>query len=258
MLIVARAGGLPIPKPLWLETDPTILGGAFIAMDRVKGYCLGTSIGAREGVPDSHLKSLAATLAKLHSLQWREASPALPEARGFSRGEITAASALAGLLDRWRHYRQIATNDAPSPILDAATDWLNINAPTSLSDPCITHGDVGFHNIMGDEQGFTALLDWETACLASPAKDLAHVRPAVLPHVDWSLFLQWYRDAGGAQVPAAEIKWFEVFRAFSMTLVCQVAIAKLRQPATARLEYLQLGYLVQPVMFDQLRELIED
>lgn len=255
ILALALEGGVPTAPLLWLESDPSILGSAFIAMDRVAGYCVGTPLGANDPLSAQNLRQLAGILASLHAVDWRHAASKLPVSLGFKAEYDSPKAAAQALLGRWVHYWNSASLPA-SPLLNTAMSWMRDNIASVQLKPCITHGDMGFHNMMRDESGFTALLDWEAACLASPAKDIAHIRPSIASLVDWSLFLSWYRDAGGAEMSPEEIKWFEVFRAFSMTLVCKVALAKIADPSAARLEYLQLGVLAQPVFFDQLVALL--
>lgn len=256
ILALTMEGGVPTAPLLWLEADPSLLGSAFIAMDRVAGHCVGTPLGATDPLSAQDLRQLAGILASLHAVDWRPAASALPARLGFKLEYDHPEAAAQALLGRWEQYRNSASLPA-SPLLDTAMSWMRDNIASVRLKPCITHGDMGFHNMMRDENGFTALLDWEAACLASPAKDIAHIRPSIASLVEWPLFLSWYRDAGGAEMSAEEIKWFEVFRAFSMTLVCKVALAKIADPAAARLEYLQLGVLAQPVFFDQLALLLE-
>jgi aminoglycoside phosphotransferase (APT) family kinase protein len=248
LMEIAHAGGVPVAAPLWLETDTAILGQPFIAMECAAGQCLGTSLGAASEIGLPQLRALAVMLARLHQADWR----VLGSQRDIERRPVSAAT---GLLDDWDMYRQL-TPMSPVPLLDEATHWLRNNLPEDGQPPCLNHGDVGFHNIMGDGNGFTALLDWEMAVVASPAKDLAHVRPSVEQLVDWETFLGWYAHAGGVKISADELRWFEIFRAYSMTLVCHVASAKLSDPATRRIDYFRLGFLALPVFSTQLSELL--
>jgi aminoglycoside phosphotransferase (APT) family kinase protein len=248
LMRVALAGGVPLAAPLWLESDAAILGQPFVAMECAGGRCLGTSLGAASEIGRSQLQALAAMLARLHLADWRGAVPQ----QGDPTGPAAAASAL---LNHWDAYWR-TTPMSPVPLLDEAMRWLRDHLPGDGEPPCLTHGDVGFHNIMADDGGFTALLDWEMALVASPAKDLAHVRPSVERLVDWTTFVGWYREAGGTKITAAELHWFEVFRAFSMTLVCHVALAKLSDPIAARIDYFRLGFLALPVFSAQLAELL--
>jgi aminoglycoside phosphotransferase (APT) family kinase protein len=244
----AHAGGVPLATPLWLETDPAILGQPFVAMACAAGQCLGTSLGAAGEIDLPQLRALAAMLARLHRVDWRVRD-------SQQHIEHHSVSVTTGLLDNWDSYRRL-TPMPPVPLLDEARHWLRDNLPEDGQPPCLNHGDIGFHNIMGDDTGFTALLDWEMAVVASPAKDIAHVRPSVEHLVDWETFVGWYVDAGGAKISEDELRWFEIFRAYSMTLVCHVALAKLTDPTVRRIDYFRLGFLALPVFSAQLSALL--
>src|SRR3546814_9297603 len=87
----------------------------------------------------------------------------------------------------------------------------------------LLHGDVGFHNILFDEDRITALLDWELTFLGHPAKDLAQLHNMVVAHLPWDRFMGWYRSAGGEAVAQRAILYFQIFSGFNYLLVCEVA-----------------------------------
>src|SRR3546814_4198727 len=96
-----------------------------------------------------------------------------------------------------------------SPALSQTRQWLWDNIPADDKGPSLLHGDVGFHNILFDEDRITALLDWELTFLGHPAKDLAQLHNMVVAHLPWDRFMGWYRSAGGEAVAQRAILYFQ-------------------------------------------------
>jgi aminoglycoside phosphotransferase (APT) family kinase protein len=120
----------------------------------------------------------------------------------------------------------------------------------------ISHGDIGFHNMMGENGHVSALLDWETARLADPAKDISMVRYFVRNYVPWERFVGWYRAAGGPEIDEASLNYYSIFNAFAHMIVCEVAMgARFAQSENPELEYLQLGL---PIRAFFAREMLQD
>ena len=144
----------------------------------------------------------------------------------------------------------------PLPTLELILHWLNHNVPRTTRIAMLSHGDVGFHNLMGQHGRVTALLDWETARLADPAKDLAMVRAFVPTYVPWDTFVGWYRDAGGPTIDDASLDYYAIYHSFTHVLVCEVAMgARFARAEHPNLEYLQLGI---PVRAFFAREMLRD
>src|SRR5438477_354725 len=61
--------------------------------------------------------------------------------------------------------------DQPYPLLRLTARWLEARAP-ELHRPALVHGDFRIGNVMFDERGLTAVLDWELGHIGDPAEDL--------------------------------------------------------------------------------------
>lgn len=104
-------------------------------------------------------------------------------ARGNLVAQLGAAAALihrvptdnlGGLTseDQLVAYRQILTDlGEPHPIFEIAFRWLEMNRPPSAQSTLV-HGDFRLGNVMVDESGLRAILDWELAHLGDPMEDL--------------------------------------------------------------------------------------
>ena len=83
-------------------------------------------------------------------------------------------SSIPGLVadDQMNRYQTVLRDlGEPHPVFEAAFRWLHINQPVSTS-ACLVHGDYRLGNIMVNEQGLAAILDWELAHIGDPMEDL--------------------------------------------------------------------------------------
>ena len=168
-----EATTLQTPKAYWFERDPEFLGGPFLVMEKVPGTCPSPwrrdgrafyqAAAERGALP----RSFTATLATLHSIDWRAAGLeflGVPEGgHGFAQREIA----------KWREL--IATTEHhPEPILTDLICWLEDNIPaTDRVAP--VHGAYRTGNLLIDDDCISAVLDWELQVLGDPMYDVAYV-----------------------------------------------------------------------------------
>lgn len=160
--------GAPVPRPLYFDEEA--LGRPFYAMERVAGETIGRKIvrderfaAARRALP----AELARALAAIHRVPIGEGQ--LPFLPGPEPGRPIAA----GEVDRLEMlYRQIAVEAHPA--FEIALRWLRAHAPRA-SRLALVHGDFRLGNLVVDETGLRAVLDWELAHRGDPLEDLAWV-----------------------------------------------------------------------------------
>ena len=86
--------------------------------------------------------------------------------------EVQVSDGLAQIAQYEEIYRGF---DAPRPVFELGTlQWLKANAPAPL-DTVLVHGDFRLGNLMVDETGLVAVLDWELAHLGDPREDIAWI-----------------------------------------------------------------------------------
>ena len=164
---------LPTPIPYWFESDPAILDAPFLVMEKVAGTCPNPwgrdgrayyAAAAERGVLPA---SFTATLATLHTLDWRAAGfefLGVPRAgTDFVRREIA----------KWKHLIDVSDNP-PEPILTDLIGWLEANAP-STSHITLVHGAYRTGNMLIEDDRIAAVLDWELQVLGDPMYDVAYV-----------------------------------------------------------------------------------
>jgi aminoglycoside phosphotransferase (APT) family kinase protein len=150
VLVAARAADVRVPYPIAYLGD--LDGREAFVMELVHGEAIGRRIV--KAPPPGLDRQMAEELAKIHSLL-PEALPFLPEP------------------DLWeRLYMELDTVDEPHPAIELGIAWCRERLP--LERPhVVTHGDFRIGNLMVDEHGLVAVLDWEFAHISDPAEDLA-------------------------------------------------------------------------------------
>lgn len=170
--------GLPVPEPLALCEDDSVLGTAFYVMRHVPGRVFLIS-----AMPDLSPAERAAiydsaneTLARLHSLDHVAAG-----LEDFGR----PGNYFERQIGRWsQQYEASRTIDIPE--MDRLIAWLPQAAPPA-AEARLIHGDYSFHNLLihPTEPRVAAVLDWELSTTGDPIGDLTY-------HA-----MEWYRPDDG-------------------------------------------------------------
>ena len=167
------ATSLPTPKVYWYEDDLAILDMPFLVMEKVPGLC--PNPWGREGrayyqsAADRGVlpASFTATLATLHTLDWRAAG------LDFLGVPATGPEFALREIAKWKDL--IALSEAaPEPILTDLIAWLEANAPSS-EHVSLVHGAYRTGNLLIDNDRISAVLDWELQVLGDPMYDVAYV-----------------------------------------------------------------------------------
>jgi aminoglycoside phosphotransferase (APT) family kinase protein len=150
VLRAAHEAGVKVPRPIAYYPD---LGGreAF-AMERVHGETIGRRI-VRDPPPALALQ-MAEEVAKIHAIE--------PDRLPF----LAATDPVQRMRD------ELDTVDEPHPAIELGLTWVaeRLRPDTEL---VVTHGDWRIGNLVVDEKGLVAVLDWEFAHLADPVEDVA-------------------------------------------------------------------------------------
>ncbi len=170
--------GFPVPEPLCLCTDESVVGTMFYVMRHVEGRIFwdcrmpDLTREARAAVYDS----ANAVLARLHTLDY--AGLGLSD---FGRPGNYFARQIA----RWS--RQYETSRiAAIPEMEKLIEWLPGAVPEGADISTLIHGDYSFHNLLvhPHEPRIVAVIDWELSTIGHPLGDLMY-------HA-----MEWYRPAG--------------------------------------------------------------
>ncbi|WIG57469.1 MAG: acyl-CoA dehydrogenase, putative phosphotransferase [Ktedonobacterales bacterium] len=162
---------VPVPRPLLLCEDISVIGAPFYLMQRIHGYVIRTELppafAADESARHSIGIELVDRLADLHAVEYATVGLGdLGKPTGY----------LERQLRRWTGQLD-ASRNRPLPDLDAVTTWLHDNLPESGSTT-IVHGDYRLDNAMYAPESparIVGIFDWEMATLGDPLADLGYL-----------------------------------------------------------------------------------
>src|SRR5256885_12908733 len=171
-VLTALAGtAVPVPRPVALCPDPSVVGAPFYLMDYVDGAVLRTSEDAGVLAPGQAgllSQRFVDMLARIHGLDVGAVGLA-----GFGKPEGYLARQLA----RWqRQWELSVTREMPG--YDDLTRRLAAGLPAvsgAAAPGTLVHGDYRVDNMLivpGDEPRISAVVDWEMSTLGDPLADL--------------------------------------------------------------------------------------
>lgn len=149
VLVAARAAGVHVPEPIAYIED--LEGREAFVMELVHGETIGRRIV--KSPPPGLAVQMAEQIARIHSIP-ADALPFLPRP------------------DPWqRLHAELDSVDEPHPAIELGIAWCRERL--ALERPrVVNHGDFRIGNLMIDDAGIVAVLDWEFAHLGDPAEDL--------------------------------------------------------------------------------------
>ena len=162
---------VPVPTPIALCEDETVIGGLFFLMSRVDGVAVRRLEDAPALRDPSAMRGMSesciSALARLHALPV-ESTPLYDASRVDGYGARQVAN--------WRA-RWVAARPADVPDADAefVCEWLASHLPSPIA-PALLHNDWKFDNLLVDAANpsvIRGVLDWEMATVGDPRFDLA-------------------------------------------------------------------------------------
>lgn len=218
LIQIAARTGAPVPEIIHVCTPDDNLGEAVI-MGRIAGETLARKI-LRDAEFDAIRPSLArecgGILARIHAAPL-STLPALPHSDG-----------LAQLARYQTVYRDFG---AKRPVFELAFSWLAAHAPKPLP-PTLVHGDFRNGNLIIAPDGVKAVLDWELSHIGDPREDLGWICVASwrFGQLDSPVggfgtvedLIAGYQEAGGTEVSAHDIRWFEMMGTLKWGVMCLI------------------------------------
>ncbi|HEX2128419.1 MAG TPA: phosphotransferase family protein [Solirubrobacterales bacterium] len=217
----AREAGVPVAPPLAFEPAGGRLGGAGYVMPFVEGTSVAPRIlrrdeyaGAREMLPSQ----LGDALARIHAV-----NPGRIE--GLAGGEHDPALEACELWER-----ELDEIGEPLPAVEAGLRWLRLHPPPPPERVALVHGDFRLGNLIVDDEGLAAVIDWELCHAGDPAEDIGwltirswrfgndHLPVAGLGAL--GPFLAAYESAGGTRPDAERLRWWEAMGNVKWAVIC--------------------------------------
>ncbi|WP_432188207.1 phosphotransferase family protein [Streptomyces sp. Tue6028] len=242
---------VPVPAPLLLCEDESVLGAPFYVMEFVEGTPYRTAqqlapLGAQR-TRDAVL-GLVDTLVELHAVD-----PAEVGLGDFGRPE--------GFLDRQlrRWGKQLdASRNRELAGIDELHAALGRELPHSPA-PAVVHGDYRLDNVLiGTDDRIKAILDWEMSTLGDPLTDLGllvmYSAPLDLPnspisttasaagHPDPAELVERYAARSGRDVSA--VSWYTSFAWFKLAVILEGIHYRYTLGQTVGADFDRIGELV--------------
>lgn len=250
----AHAAGVRVPEPLWLGSDPGLLGKCFFIMRRSPGTAAGHRLVKDDDlVPDRPglARQLGEQLARIHSL-------VPPRADLAFLGQPAQQPALT-LLDGVR--RWLDDNQVRRPVLEWALAWLQRDAPQT-SRKVLCHNDFRTGNYLVEAGQVSAVLDWEFADWGDPLADIgwfcapcwrfgqrAAEAGGIGPR---EAFLQGYEQQSGYAVDRQALHYWEVMATLRWSLIALQQSARHLCGQERSLELALTGHLLPELELDIL------
>jgi aminoglycoside phosphotransferase (APT) family kinase protein len=244
--------GYPAPRAVLAETDRTVLGGAFILMERLAGRVL--SEGADGPRNRSGGTAIIRTLVERPRATrrilalWSEAQRKLHALPVDEFERLIAASGLdPQSFDFAAHLEALATRIEQLRLgaLEPGLAWLRSHQPPVTRPTVLCHGDLHPVNILAENGALTGVVDWSQLAIADPALDFGTARAILatfplpgppplraLRRAAMNDLARRYLRAGGCKEDAT-VRYYQVFNA-----LMQLSVVGLR----ARREPIARGY----------------
>lgn len=248
LLRAAAAAGVPVAPVVAASDDPSVVGGAFIVVERLPGETIARRIQRDDAFAAARSALVAqggAALARIHAIDPADA----PTLR--AQDPVGQLRALVDALE---------PRMGPHPAFELGFRWLERHRPPA-GPTRVVHGDFRLGNLLVDERGLVAVLDWELAHLGDPVEDLGwfSIRAwrfggtgevAGLGSVDE--LLAAYEGAGGAAVDRAALRWWQVLGTLRWGVICMLQASTHLSGASRSVELAAIGRRVCETEWDLL------
>lgn len=214
LLNAAHAAGVTVPEPLWLGDD-SVFGRNFLIMRRAAGTAAGHRIVRDTALAKDRpalVRQIGREMARIHSIQ--------PPVDSLDFLPLPGKHPALEFIEESRAF--LDNYHSAFPALEWGLNWLEKNLPAE-EPVCLVHRDFRTGNYMVDENGLTAVLDWEFTAWSQPLEDLGWFcarcwrfaqegddkAAGGVGHRD-ELFAG-YREISGRDISAEDIYYWEVF-----------------------------------------------
>jgi aminoglycoside phosphotransferase (APT) family kinase protein len=241
----AAAAGAPVPHIVVADDSVAALGNPFLVCDAIGGETIVRRIQRRldDAGRAQLLRQCAEALVAIH-----RADAALP---GISDDDQMA---------QWRDELDVIGDTTAT--FEWAFRWLADNRPTP-STPRLVHGDFRMGNLIVDESGLAAVLDWELVHVGEVYEDLAwfcirawrfgapvDLAAGGLGSIED--FLHAYENAGGATIDRAAFHWWLVQATLRWGVICRYQAERHLSGQTPSVELATIGRRVCETEWDLL------
>ena len=215
-----KSFGAPVPTIVAISLDEKDLGDAYI-MSLVQGESIARKILRDEKFSAARQKlafQCGEAMAKIHSVNLNDFDqvPKKPIREELERLYLTYSS-----------FNQ------PSPVFEYAFKWLNKQDFTNRKD-ALVHGDFRLGNLMIDESGLAAVIDWEMVSVGNPMLDIGWMcinswrfgqsEKVVGGFGDLKERLEGYNSISNEKIDNEEVKIWQVLGTLRWGVICLIQV----------------------------------
>lgn len=241
----AATAGAPVPQIIAADNSPAALGNPYLICDYIGGETIVRKITRTldDTTRPRLLRQCAQALAAIHRAD--------PTGIGLSTTDP---------LDEWRH--QLDEMGDTTATFEWAFRWLEHHRP-SAGPPVLVHGDFRMGNVIVDDTGLAAVLDWELTHIGDALDDLAWFcirawrfgAPASLGAGGLGSiedFLAAYETASGTTVDRTALHWWVIAATLRWGVICRWQYERHRCGQTRSVELAAIGRRVCETEYDLL------
>jgi len=241
----AAAAGAPVPHILAADNSPAALGNPYLICEAIAGETIVRRIhrSLDDAARARLLQQCAAALAAVHRAD--------PAGLGLTQtDEVT----------EWRD--RLDEMGDTTATFEWAFRWLDAHRPPP-SPARLVHGDFRMGNLIVDEAGLAAVLDWELVHVGEACEDLAwfcirawrfgapeHLGAGGLGSVE--SFVTAYEAAGGETIDRDALRWWLTLATLRWGVICRVQAERHLSGQTPSVELAAIGRRVSETEWDVL------
>jgi aminoglycoside phosphotransferase (APT) family kinase protein len=241
----AAAAGAPVPHILTADNSPAALGNPYLICEAIAGETIVRRIhrSLDDAARARLLQQCAAALAAVHRAD--------PTGLGLTQTDQLA---------EWRD--RLDEMGETTATFEWAFRWLDAHRPPP-SPPRLVHGDFRMGNLIVDDAGLAAVLDWELVHVGEACEDLAwfcvrawrfgapeQLGAGGLGSVE--SFVSAYEAAGGAQIDRDALRWWLTLATLRWGVICRFQAERHLSGHTPSVELAAIGRRVSETEWDVL------
>lgn len=165
-------------------------------------------------------------------------------------------------VDQLAFYRESADElELASPAFELGFRWLEQNKP-EIAAKTLVHGDFRLGNLIVDEHGLAAVIDWELAHIGDPMEDLGWLcvrawrfgGPGPVAGVgEYEDLCAAYAEASGQPVDVEVVRWYETLGTLKWGIMCASQVESHRTAVVRSVELAAIGRRIAEQEYDVLR-----
>ena len=172
--------------------------------------------------------------------------------------EVADLPAVDGLELVQERYRRVGL---PRPVLELVFTWLERHRTPAITQATLVHGDFRLGNVIVDEQGLRAVLDWELVHRGDPMEDLGYLCARAwrfagpLPVAGVGSFrelFEGYAEVAGELPDPQRVRWWQVAGTLNWGVSCLVQAQRHFSGETRSVELAAIGRRVAEQEMDLL------